>query len=469
MDSMPRMHTLMVSLALCVSAFGQDPKPTAESKPIWSAHEAHAFAYAQRLAANWRALHSDQWDWRVHAQTVAGYTPVRFNFGPDGSPLVVVEQVDPAKFYAPGNCLLYLVPVTDDASTRRMVCIRGDGLLAFTDNTAGLSLLDDDKFQTAKMFGDGIGDELRKFPRTAMRSDDGNFWLPEVMLEAQQVNVMVVDELSNPHSMEDLAFEPAEPAFVVDHLLPAGRFRTTMEGSAQLRGPSARGLGLVLRRGNTAIWIEPSKLTVNGRSVRVVVERAVINRFFMNRNEWAAIATLKNICSAQSQCQASGAIDQNQNGAGEYGTFAELAGGMPLRGRDRAMTPPVLSAAFRNVKDGMVTRSGYCFAMFLPGKDGEPLSEAANGGGQNVAIDASQAEVLWCCYAWPIKAGESAQRVFFINQAGDVLAMSNDQATFSGPAQQPPASAAYVDKVGMKSALAANRAGADGHEWVVVQ
>ena len=80
MDSMPRMHTLIVSLALCVSAFGQDPKPTAESKPIWSAHEAHAFAYAQRLAANWRALHSDQWDWRVHAQTVAGYTPVRFKW-----------------------------------------------------------------------------------------------------------------------------------------------------------------------------------------------------------------------------------------------------------------------------------------------------------------------------------------------------------------------------------------------------
>ena len=39
----------------------------------------------------------------------------------------------------------------------------------------------------------------------------------------------------------------------------------------------------------------------------------------LNANESAAIATLKNISSAQSQCQASGVIDTNANGQGEYG------------------------------------------------------------------------------------------------------------------------------------------------------
>ena len=46
----------------------------------------------------------------------------------------------------------------------------------------------------------------------------------------------------------------------------------------------------------------------------------------LNANESAAIATLKNISSGQAQCQASGAIDANGNGQGEYGFFGELSG-----------------------------------------------------------------------------------------------------------------------------------------------
>ena len=51
----------------------------------------------------------------------------------------------------------------------------------------------------------------------------------------------------------------------------------------------------------------------------------------LNANESAAIATLKNISSAQSQCQASGVSDTNANGQGEYGYFGELAGRVGIR------------------------------------------------------------------------------------------------------------------------------------------
>ena len=51
----------------------------------------------------------------------------------------------------------------------------------------------------------------------------------------------------------------------------------------------------------------------------------------LNANESAAIATLKNISSAQSQCQASGVIDTNANGQGEYGYFGELSGRIGIR------------------------------------------------------------------------------------------------------------------------------------------
>ena len=51
----------------------------------------------------------------------------------------------------------------------------------------------------------------------------------------------------------------------------------------------------------------------------------------LNANESAAIATLKNISSSQSQCQASGVIDANSNGAGEFGYFGELSGAQFVR------------------------------------------------------------------------------------------------------------------------------------------
>src|SRR5262245_20317822 len=70
----------------------------------------------------------------------------------------------------------------------------------------------------------------------------------------------------------------------------------------------------------------------------------------LNANESAAIATLKNISSAQAQCQASGAIDYNNNGAGEYGYFAELAGAVNIRGATPKIQPPVLSAACGTVQ-----------------------------------------------------------------------------------------------------------------------
>ncbi|MGK0353246.1 MAG: prepilin-type N-terminal cleavage/methylation domain-containing protein, partial [Planctomycetota bacterium] len=137
----------------------------------------------------------------------------------------------------------------------------------------------------------------------------------------------------------------------------------------------------------------------------------------LNANESAAIATLKNISSGQSQCQASGVVDANGNGQGEYGFFGELSGRQLIRGSTLSITPPVLSAAFGNVDLSVVSRSGYIFQMFLPGLLAVGIAEDVGGGdvGNDNGVDASQAEVLWCCYAWPATAGNSGNRTFFIN------------------------------------------------------
>ncbi|MCA8941818.1 MAG: DUF2950 family protein [Planctomycetes bacterium] len=192
----------------------------------------------------------------------------------------------------------------------------------------------------------------------------------------------------------------------------------------------------------------------------------------LNANESAAIATLKNIASAQAQCQASGAIDTNANGAGEFGFFSELSGALAVRTSGAAVgtgservAPPVLSAAFGNVDgSGRVLRSGYYFRMHLP--DSSAGFETENTAS---SVDPAMSEVMWACYAWPASFGNSGKRTFFVNQSGDVLACRNNTAQYSGTTSVPTAgTAAYVTAGGMNGTVAANVSGADSERWIVV-
>ena len=194
----------------------------------------------------------------------------------------------------------------------------------------------------------------------------------------------------------------------------------------------------------------------------------------LNANESAAIATLKNISSAQAQCQASGVIDANGNGAGEYGFFAELSGAVDVRGAavGTKVSPPVLSGAFGNLAtvgaDGAVIRSGYYFQMWLPDNADDGVAEDP-AGGVKVATppDAAKSEVLWCCYAWPASFGNSGKRAFFVNQSGDVLACRNVTVRFNGTTSVPNFNAAFVG-LKMNSTPAANATGTCGERFTVV-
>jgi type IV pilus assembly protein PilA len=191
----------------------------------------------------------------------------------------------------------------------------------------------------------------------------------------------------------------------------------------------------------------------------------------LNANESAAIATLKNISSAQAQCQASGVIDENNNGSGEYGYFGELSGAVNVRGATTKISPPVLSNAFGNVANSTVTRSGYIFQMYLPDAGGVGEPEDATGGYTAGNVDAVKAEVLWCAYAWPSAYGNSGKRVFFINQGGDVLSSKNDVTAYNGTTTPvPDHSAAFAATTSgmMDSATAANTMAIDGARWTVV-
>ncbi len=192
-------------------------------------------------------------------------------------------------------------------------------------------------------------------------------------------------------------------------------------------------------------------------------------------NESAAIATLKNISSAQSQCQAAAVIDANANGAGEYGFFAELAGATGVRSNEsgdvgtECINPPVLSRAFAQVQGSRVMRSGYYFQVYLPNSAAAATAEADTGGASGVSVAAAHAEAIWLCYAWPTDRGTSGDRAFFINQDGDVLASRNVATKYSGTENVPAPLAAFSkNATDMCGAIAANATGADGERWLVV-
>lgn len=211
----------------------------------------------------------------------------------------------------------------------------------------------------------------------------------------------------------------------------------------------------------------------------------------VSANESAAISTLRSIASAQAQLQSSGAIDVDQDGGGEYGYFAELAGTVALResdgaggtqlgGANETLAPPMLSGALGIVDaNGRVTRSGYLYQMWLPDAAAAPvgLAENANGGANAAAApDPDNSEVLWSCYAWPLDYQQTGNRAFFINQDGDILQTNNRDLNYDGVAVIPTFDAAYTVANDMSSATANSAvpvaqlpAPVDGGIWTVLQ
>ena len=209
----------------------------------------------------------------------------------------------------------------------------------------------------------------------------------------------------------------------------------------------------------------------------------------LSANEAAAISTLRSISSAQAQIQSSAAIATDADGGGEYGYFGELSGVDPMRvsaagapamgvaGTDE-LSPSVLASAFGNVNNGVVTRSGYAFQMFLPdataGGVTPGIPEDANGGATAGTLpNPDNGEILWACYAWPVAASQSGNRAFFINQEGDLLQCQNRTATpFSGvgaAAVTPTFDECFVTANDMGSNLNVGVATTSNNIWTAVQ
>jgi len=184
----------------------------------------------------------------------------------------------------------------------------------------------------------------------------------------------------------------------------------------------------------------------------------------LSANETAAIATLRNIISAEAQFQQGAKADTDADGTGEYGGFLEMSGGGIGR-MTAVLSPPVLSGAFRVLNPGgEVSRSGYFFRLYLPGAAGVGVGEPQTGF-TSALLNSDLAETTWCAYAWPVNFGQSGNRTFFTNQGGDLVA--TEKSSYSGTAAGPAPDAAFkpADAGKIVGSMAIGTAGVDGSVW----
>lgn len=190
------------------------------------------------------------------------------------------------------------------------------------------------------------------------------------------------------------------------HMVPGFSFYTTDEKGVFFHSASATG---------GVIFILP----IAGVTAAIAIPGLLRAR--MKANEAAAIGTLRSLVSAQAQFQRACEVDQDGDGTGEYGFLQELAGITFLRGKQKALEYGYLSKSIGMVNErGVVSKSGYYFCCYLPGKDKAILEKL---GQQEVNQDAANSqENYFIVYAWPIEYGKTGNRAFAVNQAGEVVA-----------------------------------------------
>ena len=201
----------------------------------------------------------------------------------------------------------------------------------------------------------------------------------------------------------------------------------------------------------------------------------------ISSNETAAIGTLTTLRTVEAQFQQALVVDQNQNGIGEYGLFQELSGMQVPRGSTHARTPGEFISQELGAVDanGIATKAGYDFLIYLPTAAGPAVSEGQINLAVGVPANAPPQEVRWCAYAWPVDRLGTGNRAFVVNQTGTVYQTQNDAngQLYNGTVTIPAANAAFLavpgnppiaNLGGRFPRMGAGETGADGGNWVPV-
>lgn len=161
----------------------------------------------------------------------------------------------------------------------------------------------------------------------------------------------------------------------------------------------------------------------------------------MSGSELDAIGSLKTISTAQTLFQMEKIVNQDGDNMGEFGFLPELAGLVIPRGLDTKVIP-CISSELGNIKNGIAFKKDYYFCIYLPStnvvneKDGK---EQKISGIDKEIID--KQEKYFICYAWPKGNAKKDDKIFVVNQRGQVF-FSFHKGDYSDSVK-PPVNAAF--------------------------
>ncbi len=190
------------------------------------------------------------------------------------------------------------------------------------------------------------------------------------------------------------------------------------------------------------------------------------NRMQAVVQETVAIATLRHLVAAQAQLQASGLIDQDRDGVGEYGGLAELTGFTAGR-MSKPLDVPLVTMTFPSggkLRLGVGEKSGYCFVVHVVAKGGK--AAATEGSKGFPALDVASAEKAWWAYAYPQRGRRDGFRTFYVDQRGEVWATKQGAYRGHGYLEaRPHPRAAFADPERVPGGVSPALLSADGHRW----
>ena len=128
----------------------------------------------------------------------------------------------------------------------------------------------------------------------------------------------------------------------------------------------------------------------------------------VSANEEGAVRALELLHRAQRSLS----IDEVLGKRTEFGTLSQLVEHRQL----------LLDESWQPDEQGIVTRGGYRFQVFVPDATGKGVAVLD---GPVSAKDPARAVATWCAYAWPVKAGATGRRAFAIDRDGTVYVTEN--------------------------------------------
>jgi prepilin-type N-terminal cleavage/methylation domain-containing protein len=158
--------------------------------------------------------------------------------------------------------------------------------------------------------------------------------------------------------------------------------------------------------------------------------------------ETAAAGTLRSLAAAETTFATRCIVDQDGDGAGEYGYLQELTGYVIPRTRNVVLPAGegISSALGKVDANGISAKSGYCFQVWLPTGAGAE-SETALAVPVADTNKANYQETRWMAYSWPVDHGSTGYRCFAVNQQAEVYQARNDDGTgaplYDSPTQAP--------------------------------